>query len=110
MRRMLAFDPSFDVRVAGRFPDRGGINHHVALHGRRATRVLDILDEVSEGRWVLPVLSHLVQSEDRHLSAKVTLFVGRRVQSAQWAAKRTLHSYRTDRFPTLNNSDRSADK
>lgn len=86
MRRMMAFDPSFDVRVAGRLPDRGGMNHHVALHGRRATRILDILDEVSVGRRLLPVLSHLVQSDDKHLSAKATLFVGRRVQSAQWAA------------------------
>lgn len=91
MKRMMAFDPSFDVRVASRLPDRGGMNHHTALHGRRATRVLDILDEVSAGRRLLPVLSHLVQSDDKHLSAKATLFVGKRVQSVQWAANQLQH-------------------
>ncbi len=91
MRRMMAFDPSFDVRVARRLPDRAGLNHHTALHGRRATRVLDILDEVSSGRRLLPVLSHLVNSDDKNLSAKATLFVGRRMQSVQWTANLLRH-------------------
>lgn len=86
VRRMMEYDTSFDVRIARRLPDRGGLNHHQALRGLRASRVLDILDEVSEGRRLLPVLSHLVQSDDPKLSAKATLFIGRRVKSVSWSA------------------------
>jgi HEAT repeat protein len=53
--------------------------------------VLDILDEISPGRRLLPVLSHLVSGDDRKLSSRAALFIGRRVQSAEWAAKQLLH-------------------
>jgi hypothetical protein len=91
VKRLLFFDPSFDVRLARRLPDRNGLNHQDAFKGARAFRILDILDEVSRGRRLLPVLSHLVSSDDKKLSSRATLFVGRRVQNADWAAKQLKH-------------------
>src|SRR5205823_1782944 len=45
----------------------------------------DLLDETSQGRRLLPILGHLADSPDPQVSAKATLFIGRRVQSSVWA-------------------------
>lgn len=86
-KRLLAVDPSFDVKLARMLPDRSGVNHSNAYRGARAGRTLDILDETSAGRRLLPVLSHLVNSPDPSTCATATLFVGHRLKSPQWAAK-----------------------
>jgi hypothetical protein len=90
VRRIMKYDASFDVKVARRLPDRSGMNHREAFKGLRAARILDVLDEVSEGRRLLPVLYHLVDSCDPKLSEKATLFVGRRVRTPEWAARQLL--------------------
>jgi hypothetical protein len=87
MRRFLRVDPSIDVKLAKRLPDRNGTNHATALAGPRAARVLDLLDETSSGRRLLPIVGHLSDSPDPHISAKATLFIGHRVQSAAWVAE-----------------------
>jgi hypothetical protein len=89
--RMLSVDPSFDVKLAQLLPDRGYINHAVALDGVCAMRALDILDQTSRGRRLLPIIGHLPNSSDPRLAAKATLFVGRRVQSPAWSAKQMAH-------------------
>ena len=91
VRRILEFDANFDLRLAHKLPDRNGMNRQEAFTGPRAFRILDILDDVSRGRRLLPVLAHLVSSDDKRLSARATLFVGRRVQNAEWAAKLMNH-------------------
>jgi len=53
----------------------------------RSTRALDILDQTSCGRRLLPVVGHLVDHRNNRISAKATLFVGRRVQNPSWTAK-----------------------
>jgi hypothetical protein len=86
-RRLIAIDCSFDVKLARMLPDRSGLNHSEAFKGAQAARALDILDETSEGRRLLPVLGHLVDSNDSSTSATATLFVGHRLKSPAWAAK-----------------------
>jgi hypothetical protein len=86
-RRLLKIDPSFDVRLARKLPDRSGSNHAEAFDGPRSGRALDVLDETSAGRRLLPILSHLVDSPDPEIAAKATLFVGRRMQNAEWASR-----------------------
>jgi HEAT repeat protein len=86
-RRFLAAEPSFDVRLARQLPDRSYANHAFALEGPRAIRALDILDQHSRGRRLLPILGHLPGADDSKVAAKATLFVGKRVQSPEWAAK-----------------------
>ena len=85
--RLLSVDPSLDVKLAQLLPDRGYVNHTVALEGVCARRALDILDQTSRGRRLLPILGHLPNSTDQRVAAKATLFVGRRVQSAAWSAR-----------------------
>jgi hypothetical protein len=85
--RLMLLDPSFDVKVAKQLPDRTGVNQATALTGVRGARILEILDEVSRGRRLVPLLAHLPESTDPLLSEKATLFIGRRVQSAAWAEK-----------------------
>ena len=87
VRRIMKYDASFDVKIARRLPDRTGLNHRDAFSGLRAARILDVLDEVSPGRRLLPVLYHLVESADSTLSEKATLFVGRRVRTPEWAVR-----------------------
>jgi hypothetical protein len=86
-QRVLAVDPAFDVKLARQLPDRVGNNHHEALRGARAARTLDVLDATSRGRRLLPILGHLVDSDDPRTREKATLFVGKRVHSPVWAEK-----------------------
>ena len=86
-RRFLEIDPSFDVKLAERLPNRRESNLDAAFIGVHATRALDILDQTSRGRRLLPIVGHLPTYRDPHVSAKATLFVGRRVQNAGWTKK-----------------------
>lgn len=85
--RLLAVDPSFDVKLARRLPGRNYWNHNQAFDSLKSTRALGILDETSRGRRLLPILGHLPESDDARIAAKATLFVGRRVQSPAWAKR-----------------------
>ena len=85
--RLWKVDPSFDVKLARKLPDRHGLNHCEAFDAPRSYRVLDVLDETSTGRRLVPVLGHLIDSTDPRIAAKATLFIGKRIQSAEWAAR-----------------------
>lgn len=86
-RRLCKLDPCFDVKLARKLPDRTGQNHAEAFDRARTCRVLDILHETSVGRRLLPILGHLVESMDSVVAAKATLFVGKRMQNPDWAAR-----------------------
>ena len=91
-RRFLAIDPSFDVRLAERLPNRRESNLSDAFDSKHSTRALDILDQTSRGRRLLPILGHLPTYRDTRISAKATLFVGRRLQSPAWTKKQLRQS------------------
>ncbi len=86
-RRFLEIDPSFDVKLAERLPNRRESNLCDALDSAHSTRALDILDQTSRGRRLLPILGHLPGYRDTRISAKATLFVGRRIQNPSWTKK-----------------------
>ncbi len=86
-RRFLEIDPSFDVKLAERLPNRRESNLADALDSLRSTRALDILDQTSRGRRLLPIVGHLPGYRDTRISAKATLFVGRRIQNPSWTRK-----------------------
>jgi hypothetical protein len=90
--RFLEIDPSFDVLLARKLPDRHGSNWAEALDVAHSTRALDILDQTSYGRRLLPVLGHLVDHSNNLISAKATLFVGRRLQNPTWTARQLTQS------------------
>lgn len=91
-RRFQKMDASFDVRLARKLPCRGAWSQPGAFDGGRSGRALDILDETSQGRRLLPILGHLPDSHDPRISARATLFVGKRVQSADWTARQLSRS------------------
>lgn len=88
--RLWRVDPCFDVKLAQKLPDRTGHNHSVAFDRARSCRALDVLNETSVGRRLVPIVGHLVESADKMLAAKATLFIGRRMQSPQWAARQIM--------------------
>jgi hypothetical protein len=90
--RLLSVDPSLDVKLAQLLPDRGYVNHTVALEGVCARRALDILDQTSRGRRLLPILGHLPHSSDPRVAAQARCLSVKRVQSPAWAAKQMLYS------------------
>jgi hypothetical protein len=85
--RLCRMDTCFDVKLARKLPDRAGHNHAQAFDRGRCCRVLDVLNETSIGRRLIPILKHLVDSPDSAIAAKATLFIGRRIQSPEWAAR-----------------------
>jgi hypothetical protein len=91
-QRFSAVDPAFDVKLARKLPGRTYWNHADAFDSLQSSRALDILDETSRGRRLLPILGHLPESADDRISAKATLFVGRRVQNPAWTAKQLARS------------------
>ncbi len=91
-KRFRKMDASFDVRLARKLPCRGAWSQPGAFDGGRSGRALDILDETSQGRRLLPILGHLPDSSDPRISTRATLFVGRRVQSAEWTARQLSRS------------------
>lgn len=85
--RLWKVDGCFDIKLARRLPDRAGHNHAQAFDRGRCCRTLDVLNEVSVGRRLIPIVGHLVESLDRVIAAKATLFVGRRMQNPEWTAR-----------------------
>ena len=93
-RLLMQHDRALDVRLAQCLPDRHGVSEMLNLGA--CQRALDVLDEVSKGRRIVPILGHLVDHPIPLLSSKATLIVGRRVQSVSWA-KRLLTQDRSPR-------------
>jgi hypothetical protein len=79
--RLMSIEPTYDIKVAKQLPDRNGSNHHTAMKGARGARLIELLDDVSPGRRLVPLLAHLAQSHDPLLRQRATLFVGRRTPS-----------------------------
>jgi HEAT repeat protein len=85
-RRMLAADPTAEVKLAQRIRlSAGGI---APTDPWQARRVLGILGQISDGRRILPVLTSLVRHPDPHVQSKATLLIGRAHASPQWLAGR----------------------
>jgi HEAT repeat protein len=94
-RQLVPFDRSLDVRMARCLPNRHG-SSDIRLELPSCERALDVLDEVSEGRRLVPILGHLIDHPLGRIASKATLLIGRRVQSVTWA-KRFLGDDQTPR-------------
>jgi len=86
-RRLLRVDRTLDFRLARVLPGRNDLNHGKVLHGGHGARAMDILDQTSQGQRLMSVVGHLPNSADPKISAKAALFVGRRINNAEWTAK-----------------------
>jgi hypothetical protein len=81
-RQVMQVDHLLDVKIAQRLPGRSGGTGQLTTSG--VPRALDILDEISEGNRVVPMLTHLTEHPEPHVAAKATLVVGRRVRNLNW--------------------------
>ena len=89
-RILKQHDRGLDVRLAHCLPSRyETANTKLTLPA--CDRALDVLDQASEGRRIVPILGHLVDHPAPSLSAKATLVIGKRVKSVAWT-KRLLAS------------------
>ena len=86
-RWLMTVEKTLDIRLARCLPLRTGDHDDCALTGPRAERALEILNEISVGRRVVPVLNHLTLDPDKRISSKAALLVGKRVQSLLWAKR-----------------------
>ncbi len=84
---LLKSDPLIDVRLAHSLPGKDG--EPTALTDRQCERLLHILDIVSPGRRLIPILGHLVRHPNARLRSKAALFLARRVDSGTWAERYT---------------------
>ena len=79
-------DQALDVRLAQSLPSRyEKSSSELTLPG--CGRALDVLDQASEGRRIVPILGHLVDHPAPLLSAKATLVIGKRVKSVAWTKR-----------------------
>ena len=46
---------------------------------------MEVLDAISDGTLVVPILSHMVRHPNERLRSKAVLLIGRRVRSAKWS-------------------------
>jgi hypothetical protein len=83
-RRFQEVDPSFDVRLAELLPYSGQTDPAEVLDIAHTIRALDLLDAESRGGRVLTIVGRLLSHHDTRVSAKATLFVGRRLQNLGW--------------------------
>ena len=86
-RRLQAFDPTVDFRLARMLPGRGDSGSGSVLSSKHAARAIDILERISQGQRLLSVLGHLPNCPDPQISAKAALFIGRRTNNPAWVEK-----------------------
>ena len=85
-KHLMNVDTSFDIRFARQLPARNGTTSDT-IDGPAAVKALDILDEISPGQRIVPILSHLTKHPDARISAKATLLIGKRVQNLAFATR-----------------------
>jgi hypothetical protein len=86
-RRLQRVDQNFDTKLTGLLPDRDDADRPFALEGDQAKRALEILDEISPGRRIVPIMRHLTRHKDPKISSKAALLIGKRLQNPGWARR-----------------------
>jgi hypothetical protein len=86
-RGLQRVDQNFDTKLTALLPDRNRTFRPFALEGEHAERALEILDEISLGRRIVPIMRHLTDHEDPKTSSKAALLIGKRLQNLAWARR-----------------------
>jgi hypothetical protein len=86
-KRLHRVDLNFDTRMSTLLPDRDNRFKPFALEGDYAERALEILDEISPGRRIVPIMRHLTEHPDSKIASKAGLLIGKRLQNLSWARR-----------------------
>ena len=84
-RQLARIEPLLDTKLAKLLPTPHGGGKPMPAAAQ--DRVLELLDSVSEGTRIVPMLAHLIQNPNGRLRSKAALIIGRRLQNARWAEK-----------------------
>jgi len=84
-KSFMETDRLLDVRLAHHLPGRYGEMHVLDLQA--SARVLDILDQISPGRRLIPIMGYLTQHPDPTIAAKAALLVARRIRNPEWVRR-----------------------
>jgi hypothetical protein len=84
-KQVARVEPLLDTKLARLLPTAHGGGKQ--LTPATQDRVLEVLDAVSEGTRIVPMLAHLVHDKNARLRSKAALIIGRRLQNARWAEK-----------------------
>jgi hypothetical protein len=83
-RTALEFDSMLDVNLAKKLvKNRAG---HISPSA--AERVMDVLDEISNGNRLMPSLMRLSRQSDPHIRLKAVIMIGRARRSVKWVQSR----------------------
>jgi hypothetical protein len=85
-RQAFRGDPTVDVKLARQLADASA--GESGLEPGMAERLLEIIDEISDGKRILPSLMRMLRNENPYLRSKAVLMIGRGGRSLQWIKKR----------------------
>jgi HEAT repeat protein len=79
---LLRSVPQLDIRLARALPKRDG--ETPSMSPRQCARLLHVLDRISDGNRLVPLVLHLVRHPDPRVRSKAALFLSRRLGNADW--------------------------
>ncbi|HEX3877379.1 MAG TPA: HEAT repeat domain-containing protein [Bryobacteraceae bacterium] len=83
-RTALKVEPKADVNVAKCLADQA----HEGVSAAAATRLMEVLDTVSDGNRIMSSLLRLMRLTDKQVRSKAVLMIGRATRSVQWVRAR----------------------
>ena len=90
-RQAFRVDPMVDIRVARHLADSCS-DGPGAFRTGMAERLMEILDEISDGQRILPSLMRMLRTDNPYLRSKAVLMIGRSGRSLNWIKKRLQES------------------
>lgn len=85
-KKFSTIDRYLDLRLARLLPGRWEDTY--SLPAEVIVRILHVLEEISDGARLIPVLSHLTSHAHPAVAERATLLVGKRVRNWGWAQRR----------------------
>ncbi len=89
-RQAYRGDPSVDVKLARELADSSAAD--LGMAPGMAERLLELIDEISDGSRILPSLMRIMRGDNPYLRSKAVLMIGRSGRSLQWIEKRLQES------------------
>jgi hypothetical protein len=83
--RLMRVESLLDVKLARQLPRHGGDESR--LDPEFVVSFLDILDRISPGGRLIPVVSHLTQHPNERIRSRAALLLGRRIRNPRWVER-----------------------